>query len=263
MPVPAQCQALSDDLERLESERLDLQVELNHGPRDKVALGRQINHLVVQITAKKAALDACVAQNSGPNPVQPSPSYPVLLPDPRPLLHPHPAKPQAVVSTLTGQGALVTDKHFPGEPFLQALAWAIEFDALRTQVVMRAATFKPWVLNTTAIAKAAVGAWPGFGTNNTTISLRADALGTYANVTASGRTFAEWTLPLKLHFAQDYTIPFVDVESNLAITLTVQQLARHIPPSEIMLTGRGVISGGWLAGAMCTIEVDGTIAPVP
>ncbi|MBK5281262.1 MAG: hypothetical protein JJE16_04130 [Nitrospiraceae bacterium] len=66
MPVPAECIALSDEIEELKQERNALQTELRSAAPDrKRGLVNQIKHLNSSIDAKNAALDACVAQYGG------------------------------------------------------------------------------------------------------------------------------------------------------------------------------------------------------
>lgn len=233
MPVPRQCQALSDEIEALRQERADLQTELRSAATPmKSVLARQIKHLTFLINARTPALDSCIVQFGGPPSAQP------------------------LATSFAGMVALTTDRGFPGEPFTAGVNWALLLDAARTHVFITA--FAPWVIDTTSAAPPQFGFL--FGPNITTVTQQGPAgSGGYAK--ANGHL----GLNLTLHFNHSRDIPFFDEDSDLSMSLTTAS-----PPGSpvtaagsVVLAGSGAFSGGWLNGVICAMTVTGTLTPIP
>lgn len=237
MPVPAQCQALANEISALDRERRSLQAELNRAPtQNKPALAGRIGRLGSLIGAKQPALDRCVAQNSGPPPPQP---------------------PQPLASSFTCTAFLTTSKNFqPEEPFSNSLIWGFLFNEQRTLVNLKA--FPVWTMDTTGPANREAPRFSFlFGPNITTVRQTGGGIGIYEK--ARGTLI----LPLMLRF--DQSRRFIrDEGSDLSIVLSTDPVGVPVAADgQVLLTGTGVFVGGWLNAAVATLVVRGTLAPIP
>ncbi len=132
-----------------------------------------------------------------------------------------------------------------------ALRCKIEFSADRRVVTLHG--FDP--LSTPEYA-----ATVGFVTvtNSTTVHLRSARPGT---VSRDGHV----EIPIVLHFDHSVDAPFVEEDSDIALTLsTRRQGGRPVgADGAVTLVGEGTFDGGHLAGKRCVLTYIATVAPMP
>lgn len=95
-------------------------------------------------------------------------------------------------------------------------------------------------------------------TNSTIVHLRSAAPGTLSR---DGHV----EIPVVLHFDHSFDAPFVEEDSDLALTLSTRDVGGQPLDARghITLVGAGTFEGGHLAGRRCEITYDAAVAPMP
>ena len=241
MPVPTECKPLDEELKALLRDRTDLQAQQRSAsPGLKGAFTAGIKHLNLLIHAKTAAFDGCVAQHAKTGQQDAS------------------TNPSPIASSFSGTATVTTDRRLKGEPFFfPVVTFGLSFNGPRTQSSIT--VFADWTTDTTLAANDLSGPLSFlFGANTTTVRLTSGGNGLYDKPTGT------WVLPLlKLRFDHSRVNPLQDEDSDLVIPLSTVGGSAVTTAGLVTLSGRAPFSGGWLAGALATLVVTGTLAPVP
>lgn len=224
MTFPMACSPIAVEIEELKAERADLQAELQQAPTgQKAALATRIKALNRRIQVLEDRLADCLRDTPPPPP---------------------PAPPLEAV--FTGTATITTSNTSAPGPFTAAVTIGVIFNAARTFVGITSFPPIPTAPFPTPI-----------GDNVTTVSRSGGGSGTYAAGTI--------VLPLVLHLDQSIDLPFVEEDSDLALVLTTTGTGGSPVDANgsVSLTGTGTFTGGFLNGSTGTVNIAGTISPVP